>query len=295
MTLMSLSIIEKLTSSLFFLISGIIWKKLLTHNVNHTIIFYRTIFSIFFIVLSMVAYSYFDFFNYSFNSVLTASWIDWITVLGICFFSFWGLYFYTSAIQTGRYSFVSSLTSLSAFFSFIISLMVYDEPLNVSKGIAIGIIVIGLLVHQKENLMKVTLSKEVLFIILCSVFWGISFVFYLLPIKKFGVLNFSLILECCVFISAVFLVQIKEKKRLPSKVTSNTFFYCVLIGLAVAAGSLLNNLTLTQIPVSYNISIGLFFEAIILLVGLYLFNEKLVQKDWILLFVIAIGSGLLLF
>jgi multidrug transporter EmrE-like cation transporter len=69
----------------------------------------------------------------------------------------------------------------------------------------------------------------------------------------------------------------------------------VLIGLAVAAGSLLNNLTLTQIPVSYNISIGLFFEAIILLVGLYLFKEKLVQKDWILLFVIAIGSGLLLF
>ena len=295
MTLMSLSIIEKLTSALFFLISGITWKKLLTTNVNHTIIFYRTIFSIIFIVLSMVAYSYFDLFNYSFNSVLTASWIDWITVLGICFFSFWGLYFYTSAIQTGRYSFVSSLTSLSAFFSFIISLMVYDEPLNVSKGIAIGIIVIGLLVHQKENLMKVTLSKEVLFIILCSVFWGISFVFYLLPIKKFGVLNFSLILECCVFISAVFLVQIKEKNRLPSKVTSNTFFYCVLIGLAVAAGSLLNNLTLTQIPVSYNISIGLFFEAIILLVGLYLFNEKLVQKDWILLFVIAIGSGLLLF
>lgn len=294
MTLMSLSIIEKLTSSLFFLVSGIIWKKLLTNNVNHTIIFYRTIFSMFFILISIYVYSYFDLFDYSFKTFFTATFIDWITVLGICFFSFWGLYFYTSAIQTGRYSFVSSLTSLSAFFSFIISLLVYNESFNLYKGMAFCIIILGILFHQKENLLKVNLSKEVLFIILCSVFWGVSFVFYLIPIKKFGVLNFSFILECCVFISAVFLVQIKEKNRLPSAINSNTFFYCVLIGLAVAGGSLLNNLSLTQIPVSLNIGIGLFFEAIILLVGIYLFHDKLVKRDWILLFAIAAGSGLLL-
>ena len=40
------------------------------------------------------------------------------------------------------------------------------------------------------------LSKEI-YRLLCSLFWGVSFVLYPISIEAFGVYNFSLILEIC--------------------------------------------------------------------------------------------------
>jgi EamA domain-containing membrane protein RarD len=289
------SIFLKITSGIFFLISGIVWKKVLMNGIkNYHYIFYRVVATVFFLVLASI---YVQIYSHENRAIIFSAptVVDWITCISICLFSFWGLYFYTNAMQTGRYSFVSSLQVISSVFSFFTSLLVYNETLSNSKYYALALIILGLLLHQRQKLLQFQLSKEVVLVLLCSIFWGISFVFYLVPIRKFGVLNFSIILEICVLLSCVGLLFFKEKRLVPLKIDKQSMLLCLLMGFLVAAGSLLSNFTLIQLPVSLNILIGLLFELVVLAVGLYFFREKLYTKDWLLIVFATIGGFLFLF
>jgi uncharacterized membrane protein len=289
------SLLLKIISSVFFLISGIIWKKILiTGEKNYHYIFYRVIATLFFFLLIQFYFQYNEIDNFTIL-ISAPTFTDWILCFSICLFSFWGLYFYTEAMQNGRFSFVTPLIVISSAISFVTSLVMYNEALSVSKYVSLLLIIIGLFLHQKDKLVNFKVSKEVLLIVLFSVFWGISFVFYLIPIKKFGVLNFSMILELCVFISCVGLLVFKEKRMIPPRLNNKGILLCFLMGFLVAGGSLLSNFSLTQFPVSLNILIGLLFELLVLAVGLYFFREKLNNKDWSLILLATIGGFLLLF
>lgn len=289
------SLLLKIISSIFFLISGIVWKKLLIGGgKNYHYIFYRVIATLFFFLLIQFYLQYNEIENFD-KSISVIDYKDWIVCVSVCLFSFWGLFFYTEALQNGRLSFITPLIVISSAISFITSLLVYNEALSIAKYLSILLILTGLFLHQKEKLTAFKISNEVLLIMLFSVFWGISFVLYLIPIKKFGVLNFSMILELCVFISCVGLLVFKENRIFPPKLNIIELLFCLLMGFLVAGGSLLSNFTLTQFPVSLNILIGLLFELIVLAVGLYFFREKLNKKDWILIALATTGGFLLLF
>jgi drug/metabolite transporter (DMT)-like permease len=179
------SLIIKIISAIFFFISGIVWKKVLVSDIkNYHFIFYRVIASLFFLILIKVFFFYFEFDIIAKNEFLPSIY-DWIICILICLFSFWGLYFYTNALQVGRYSIAAPLIVIASAFSFLTSLIVYDETLCNSKYSALVFIIVGLLVHQKEKLRQFQMSKEVVLVLLFSLFWGISFVLYLIPIKKF--------------------------------------------------------------------------------------------------------------
>ncbi len=288
------SLLLKIISSLFFLISGIIWKKVLVcGDKNYHYIIYRVIATLFFFLLIKYYFQYNEIEN--FNKVISViTFKDWIVCVSICLFSFWGLYFYTEALQNGRLSFIAPLNGIAPVFSFITSVIIFDETLSFPKYISLILFCIGLLLHQKDKLVDFKISKEVLLTLLFSLIWGISFVLYLIPIKKFGVINFSIILELCVFVSCIGLLVFKEKRVLPPRLNNNNQLLCLLMGFLVAGGSLLSNFTLTQFPVSLNIFIGLIFELIVLVVGLYFFREKLNNKDWLLIALATIGGILLL-
>ena len=294
MILFTLGFLEKMGSATFYLVSGILWKKLLLEKLNYHVIFYRTISSMFFILLIGLVYNYFGINNYETSSLFAPTIWDWVYMVLVCFFSFWGLYFYTTAIQSGRYSLVTPLSGIAALFSFVTSIIIYNESLTALRFISLILIVGGLIFHQKDKLTHFKLSKEVLLILLCSVFWGISFVLYLIPIQKFGVLNFSFVLEGCVFTSSILLLVLKDKKITPPKFDSGSLFFCVLMGIMVAGGSVLNNLSITEIPISLNITIGLLFEIGVLIIGIYIFKERLNFKDWILIIVSSIASFMLM-
>ena len=289
------SLFLKIISSLFFLFSGIVWKKLLIKDkINYHFIFFRVIATLFFLFSLNFIFQYTKIENFNSDvSIVTIE--DWIFCISLCLFSFWGLYFYTEALQNGRYSFISPLFVIASAISFFTSVIIYNDTLSMTKYFSLLLIIVGLFLHQSEKLKKFEISKEVLLIILFSLFWGISFVFYLIPINKFGVFNFSVILELCVFISCIGLLIFKEKRIIPSRLNYNSLLLCLLMGFLVAGGSLLSNFTLTLFPVSLNILIGLLFEIIILAVGLYFFREKLNKKDWLLIVFASIGGFLLLF
>lgn len=288
------SLIIKIISAVFFFISGIVWKKILSLDVkNYHFIFYRVIASLFFLLLIKFYFLFYDLDLTIKNQFFPSIW-DWFICVLICLFSFWGLYFYTKALQNGRVSFIVPVSGITSFFSFITSIVIFDEIINLSKYLSFIAIVIGVIIHQKNNILKIKFSREFLFTLLSNFVWGISFVLYLIPIKKFGVLNFSIILEICVLLSCFLLIVYNDKKVLPPKIHNRDMWFCILMGFLIAGGSFLSNFTLILFPVSLNILIGLIFEVLILTSGLYFFKEKLLKEDWILITFITISSVLLL-
>jgi drug/metabolite transporter (DMT)-like permease len=287
------TLLIKIISFLFFLFSGIIWKKILVNeNKNYHYIFFRVTATLFFLLLIKFYFTINDIED--FNVISTPSFYDWVICIVICLFSFWGLYFYTQALQNGRISFITSLNGISPFFSFITSIILFNEVLNISKYLSLILILIGLFLHQRDKWREFTISKEVFYTLMFTIIWGISFVLFLIPIKVFGVLNFSIILEVCVFASCIGLLVFKDKRIIPPKLTDQHLWLCLFMGFLVAGGSLLSNFTLTLFPVSLNILLGLVFEVIVLAIGLYFFREKLAKKDWILIGITTVCSVLLL-
>lgn len=292
-----ISLALKITSSLLFLFSAMIWKRILKAKTqNYHFIFYRVIVTAVILLFIPLLVNVFipnnPYFNFKIpNEVHFTDWLGFI-VIGL--FSFWGLYFYTKALQNGRFAFVAPLATISSAFFIFTSMLLYNESMTIMKGIAIFMILIGLLFHQKDQLVHFKFSKEVALIVVFSFIWGISFVLYLFPIKKIGTLNFSILLEACVMISCIALLLFNEKRIIPKKISNQNLGWCFLMGIVVAFGSLLGNFSLTQFSVSFNIVLGLVFEIIIIAVGLFVYREKLSKNDWILISLASVGGFLML-
>ena len=289
------AIILKIISSTFYLFSGIIWKNAIVRNINYRVIFYRSIFSIGSTLLAILAFSKLDITDYSIQDFNNGTIFDWLFTISICFFSFFGLYYYTNALKIGRYSFVTPFVSTASIFSFLTALLFFNEEVSIYNISSFGLLTIGILYHQKDQLKDFKLNKEILLSLLCAFFWGVSFVLYLIPIKKFGVLNFSLILEVCVFFSAIGILIFKEKKIVPRLLSKKSMKLSVIIGLLVTGGNITAHYALENMPIIINIVVALIFEAIMLVVGIKIFKEKFLSKDWVLIIIITLATTLALF
>ena len=231
-------IILKIISSTFYLFSGIIWKRVIRKNINYRVIFYRSIFSIASTLLAILAFQKFNSVNYSIQDFKNGTILDWLFTILLCFFSFFGLYFYTNALKIGRFGFVTPFVSTASIFSFLTALLLFNEEVSIYNLSAFGLLTFGILYHQKQQLKDFKLNKEILLSLLCAFFWGVSFVLYLIPIKKFGVLNFSLILEVCVFFTSMGILIFKEKRIVPRLLSKRSMKFSVIIGVLVTGGNI---------------------------------------------------------
>ncbi|MDG1798582.1 MAG: EamA family transporter [Flavobacteriales bacterium] len=290
-----IGIILKIISSTFYLFSGIIWKKVIRRNVNYRVIFYRSIFSIASTLLAIIAFSKMDISDYSIQDFKNGTILDWLFTVLLCFFSFFGLYYYTNALKIGRYGFVTPFVSTASIFSFLTALLLFNEAVSIYNLSAFGLLLFGILYHQKGQLKDFKLNKEILLSIFCAFFWGVSFVLYLIPIKKFGVLNFSLILEVCVFLTAMGILIYKEKKIVPRLLSKKSMKLSAIIGFCVTGGNITAHYALDNMPIVINIVVALIFEAIMLVVGIKIFKEKFLSKDWVLIIIITLATSFVLF
>ena len=271
------------------------WKKIIPNNINYHVIFYRTIFSLLFSIVTIVGFSFIKSSNIDASIFFEADHYFWLLTLSICFFSFYGLYYFTNALKNGRYSIVTPFVSSAAIFSFITAFILYDESISIFSFAAFIILIIGLIIHQWKNFKNLKFSKEIYLAILSSFFWGVSFVLYPIPIEKFGIFNFSIILESCVFLSCMYLLIIKEKKIKPIAINRKEISFCFLIGLCVAGGNITANFSLQQMPIYMNIIISVLFESVMLILGIKIFKERLKSKDWLLIISVTICSILTFF
>ena len=287
-----IGILLKIVSSVFYLFSGLFWKTIIPNHVNYHVIYHRTLFSILFSIITIFTFKFLDPNSRNLSDMLKVDISSWVATIWICCFSFYGLYFFTNALKNGRYSIVTPFVSSAAIFSFITSYIIYDENITIFSIFAFLILMIGLVIHQYENITNLKLSKEIFLAILSAFFWGVSFVLYPFSINKFGIYNFSLILEICVFLSCIYLLIIKEKKIVPKIFSKSELAICFLIGLCVAGGNVSANYSLDNMPIYLNIIISVLFEAIVIIIGVNLFKERLKTKDWILITTITICSVL---
>ena len=123
-------IILKIISSTFYLFSGIIWKRVIRKNINYRVIFYRSIFSIASTLLAILAFQKFNSVNYSIQDFKNGTILDWLFTILLCFFSFFGLYFYTNALKIGRFGFVTPFVSTASIFSFLTALLLFNEEVS---------------------------------------------------------------------------------------------------------------------------------------------------------------------
>ena len=288
-------IILKIISSTFYLFSGIIWKRVIRKNINYHLIFYRSIFSIASTLLSILAFQKFNSVNYSIQDFKNGTILDWLFTILLCFFSFFGLYYYTNALKIGRFGFVTPFVSTASIFSFLTVLLFFNEEVSIYNLSAFGLLTFGILYHQKQKLKDFKLNKEILLSLLCAFFWGVSFVLYLIPIKKFGVLNFSLILEVCVFFTSMGILIFKEKRIVPRLLSKRSMKFSVIIGLLVTGGNITAHYALENMPIIVNIVVALIFEAIMITVGFKIFKEQFQIKDWVLILIITLATTLVLF
>ena len=129
MSLYTLTIIQKLLSSVFFFLSGLLWKKILKNQVNYHLIYYRTLFSILFLFIVTLILSYFDN-DFSYGPLSKADMMEWVITLSICFFSFFGLYYFTQALQKGRFTIVVPMSSLTGFFAVLSAFLFFKQTLS---------------------------------------------------------------------------------------------------------------------------------------------------------------------
>ena len=288
-------IILKIISSTFYLFSGIIWKRVIRKNINYHLIFYRSIFSIASTLLAILAFQKFNSVNYSIQDFKNGTILDWLFTILLCFFSFFGLYYYTNALKIGRFGFVTPFVSTASIFSFLTALLLFNEEVSIYNLSAFGLLTFGILYHQKQQLKDFKLNKEILLSLLCAFFWGVSFVLYLIPIKKFGVLNFSLILEVCVFFTSMGILIFKEKRIVPRLLSKRSMKFSVIIGVLVTGGNITAHYALENMPIIVNIVVALIFEAIMITVGFKIFKEQFQIKDWVLILIITLATTLVLF
>jgi drug/metabolite transporter (DMT)-like permease len=277
-----------------FFLSGAFWKTLLdTGRPNYHYIYARAGLSAILLALFIIlSWCWYPLRSPWVADLSLLTWVDWLRCLLICFASFWGLYWFTSALQSGKYTIVSTMGSLTSLFAYVAAVLLYTEPVRYQGlGALVLLVIIMMLMHKPGNVSFFRQSQwKALF---SAVVWGASFVFYIIPIKQFGVLYFSFILECCVWLSTVSMLLVKEQHVWPSRFPLNHWYILWAMAAIIALGSVLNNLSLTNLPVSVNILLGLLFETFVLIYGIKRLRENLNPRE-IAIIIMAISAGLLM-
>ena len=298
-----MNVLLKVLSSLLFFLSGWVWKEVIGKNNHLNLIVLRTYFSVAFIAVTVSLIPN-DSLGLFVQHFLKAPSYKVLQCFLICCFSFFGLYFYTKAIQKGRYTMVASLSCLTGFFAAVFALLFLGQQLNTFHLISFGFLTVGLTIYQwpkrsktalppiefsdfkaagKTRIIGFSRSKELFLIIMFSLIWGISFPLCLLPIQQFGVMHFTLFLELCVLLCASIIMGFTVGKYWPTISDQKVFWGCMLIGGLVAPASYLSNLTLASMPIMVNVLIALLFEGAVIIIGRLRFKEKLHWRDFYLI------------
>ena len=111
-----IGILIKIISSIFYLFSGLFWKKIIPKHINYHVIYHRTLFSILFSIITIFTFKFLDPNSNTLSDMGKVNLSSWVVTIGICCFSFYGLFFFTNALKNGRYSIVTPFVSSATIF-----------------------------------------------------------------------------------------------------------------------------------------------------------------------------------
>ena len=199
----------------------------------------------------------------------------------LCIFSGFGLYFFVKSIQTGRISIVVPLSSINIF-SILTAVFILHETWKHQYFIQIILVIIGsLFIYNSSsvNSKKKVQKNNILTSILSAFFWGISYALFKVVIQNIGVLPFAFILEltitcfsfCIIIYNQVFF----------EIVNNNKIKHYIILSLLLFCGTFFINIGLLTVPIIEVNILSNITLLVSLLLGYFVYNEKLSLKDWI--------------
>ena len=196
----------------------------------------------------------------------------WILAVGISAISFWGLLFYNLSLKHSTVSQSITVTSASAIFGVITSIIAYNESLSWNLLIALALIVLGLFfLENKKPILK--WGKGTFYALLAAFFWGTTFALFRLPINEIGTLRFSFSLEATVCLSAFILMLFnKPKGRLST--TPHSYFIIILLAILGFGGVFFYNKAVLLAPISELSIMGAFTPVITITASHILLKEQ---------------------
>lgn len=237
-------------SSLSFGISNVYWKRAAVNDSFSRIVFYRGVLtlSVFLILLFSLRMGHASF---SFLIIHNAALSDIAFAIILCAVCSLGLVCY---LQSLRYSPVSISVPLSSIniFSILTAVFVLGETFRQSYYAAFLLAACGVvLLHQKGGTHAKGLNKGVLYSLLASFFWGVTYALFKIPATTIGALPLALILESCVTVTA-FIWNKAERpqhaiQQLLPPVTQ--FKHYMVLAVLLICGTLFYNLAIQRTEV----------------------------------------------
>jgi len=285
-----MGIIYVLIGALCFAISNAYWKKL-TATIPYQIgMFYRGIFATIIFSVLYFGFRQADFFKY---------WVvrdivldkEFILSIALSVFNIFGLVFFLQGIQKAPVSVVVPVSSLKIF-TIITAVFVMGELWYNNYLIAFILSTLGLFLlyfKRAEVQQANTFKKGILYGIASSFFWGSSFALYKFPIAWWGPLGFSLIIESVAMLFGLVLVI---KDGLMNQLTAYLKLIHIkaylILGALLVIGGLAINMSYGYLPVVVINILIIGSQIISVLIGYFIYKERLSIQQWIgLAFIIA--------
>jgi len=278
-----MGIVYVLIGALCFAISNAYWKKV-TATIPYQIgMFYRGIFATLIFAILYFGFRQADFFKYW---VVRDIALDKAFILSIALsvFNIFGLVFFLQGIQKAPVSVVVPVSSLKIF-TIITAVFIMGEVWHSNYLIAFILSTIGLflLYFKRDEVQQAnTFKKGIVFGIASSFFWGSSFALYKFPIGWWGPLGFSLIIESVAMLFGLVLVI---KDGLLNQLTSYLKLIHIkaylILGALLVIGGLAINMSYGYLPVVVINILIIGSQIISVLIGYFIYKERLSTKQWL--------------
>ena len=238
-----------LFSSAFYGFSNAYWKKAIQDAPFLQVIFSRGLYTTsFFGLCYLMDYQWGIFTPWlGERPVFTAA--ELAMSIGLCVFSFFGLYFFVRSLKTEAVSLVSPVSSINLF-GLLTAVLFLGETWGFAYSMATLCVVGGVFLLFQSDWHFSSISSFLKALggsILASFFWGISYSLFKYPVSWLGVIPFSFLLELCVTLCVgVFLLFQKQKWQQIPQTPIRILALCIILG-SVFLNIAYKTATITQI------------------------------------------------
>jgi drug/metabolite transporter (DMT)-like permease len=209
---------------------------------------------------------------------------DFILSIALSVFNIFGLVFFLQGIQKAPVSVVVPVSSLKIF-TILTAVFIVGEVWYNNYLIAFILSTLGLflLYFKRDEVHQAsTFKKGIVYGIASSFFWGSSFALYKFPIAWWGPLGFSLIIESVAMLFGLVLVI---KDGLLNQLTIYLKLIHIkaylILGALLVIGGLAINMSYGYLPVVVINILIIGSQIISVLIGYFIYKERLTNKQWI--------------
>lgn len=217
---------------------------------------------------------------------------DVLKAVGLCFLSFWGLYFFNKSLKNTVSGITITVTGMGTIIGFLAAVFIYHEKITALNIISSVLGALGLWCLEKLNpaFFRLKFSKGLFYAILSMIFWRIGILFPI-SINKIGIILFSLVLELTVFFTSVILFSCsKEVKSFKISNLKPNSLVILMIAISNFFGILGSHLALQATSAVNYTLLGFLYPITTFSISIFYHREKYSNIQYIGILIILFGG-----